>query len=84
MPPDHIMYDAFQELIPVLINNMKCADLVTCTNERLANKVSKNGIIIIDNYLSYAGIKKATDEYIMENDFKIEINKFSLNAIIYK
>ena len=50
----------------------------------LANKVSKNGIIIIDNYLSYGGIKKATDEYLSENNFKIEINKFSRNAIIYK
>ena len=52
--------------------------------KRLANKVSKNGIIIIDNYLSYAGIKKATDEYIMENNFEIKIDKYSRNAVIYK
>lgn len=51
--------------------------------EILAPKVQKNGIIIIDNYYSYKGIQKATDEYLQKNKLKVEFNRISRNAIIY-
>lgn len=51
--------------------------------EKLAPRIVKNGIIICDNYFTYPGVKKATDEYLLNKNLKVEFNKFSRNAIIY-
>ena len=32
----------------------------------------KNGVIIIDNYFNYSGIKKAADEYCEKNGYLIK------------
>tara|TARA_A100001388_G_C28755964_1_gene494965 strand:- start:125 stop:880 length:756 start_codon:yes stop_codon:yes gene_type:complete len=40
--------------------------------EVLSPKVQKNGIIIIDNYFNYTGIKKAADEYCKKKGFLIK------------
>ena len=39
--------------------------------EILSPRVQKNGIIIIDNYFNYKGIKKATDEYCAKKGYLI-------------
>ena len=51
----------------------------------LAPRVQKGGVIIVDNYYNYKGIKKATDEFI--NSFsvtkKIEKYKYLSKIVIY-
>ena len=94
LPPDHIMYDAFQQLIPILINNMKCADLVTCTNERLANKVRliNPNVLVLPNALPYGNhqyqLDKVEDERIrlfwsgsISHEKDLEILKFPIRKL---
>jgi len=40
--------------------------------EILSPRVEKNGVIIIDNYFNYSGIKKAADEYCEKNGYLIK------------
>ena len=51
--------------------------------ENLAPKVSKNGIIIVDNYFTYKGPKQATDDYLDNKKLNVKFNKLSRNATIY-
>ena len=51
--------------------------------DKLAPRIVKNGIIICDNYFTYPGVKKATDEFLLNKNLKVEFNRFSRNAIIY-
>jgi len=52
--------------------------------EVLFPKVKKKGIIIIDNYYNYKGVKKATDEFLMEKKLDIKYSKVSDRVVIYK
>ena len=40
--------------------------------EILSSRVQKNGIIIIDNYFNYSGIKKATNEYCIKKGYSVK------------
>ena len=51
--------------------------------EKLAPRIVKNGIIICDNYFTYPGVKKATDEFLLNKNLKVVFNRFSRNATIY-
>ena len=47
-------------------------------------KVKKDGIIIIDNYFNFKGVKKATDEYFKEKKLDIKYSKLISRVVIYK
>ena len=47
-------------------------------------KVIKDGIIIIDNYFNYKGVKQATDEFFKEKNLDIKYSKLSDRVVIYK
>ncbi len=47
-------------------------------------KVKKDGIIIIDNYFNFKGVKKATDEFFKEKKLDIKYSKLSSRVVIYK
>jgi len=47
-------------------------------------KVLKDGIIIIDNYFNYKGVKQATDEFFIEKKLDINYSKISDRVVIYK
>ena len=47
-------------------------------------KVIKDGIIIIDNYFNYKGVKQATDEFFIEKKLDINYSKISNRVVIYK
>lgn len=52
--------------------------------EVLFPKVKKKGIVIIDNYFNYKGVKKATDEFLIEKKLDIQYSKVSDRVVIYK
>ena len=52
--------------------------------EVLFPKVKKKGIVIIDNYFNYNGVKKATDEFLIEKKLDIKYSKVSDRVVIYK
>ena len=47
-------------------------------------KVIKDGIIIIDNYFNYKGVKQATDEFFIEKKLNIKYYKIDSRVVIYK
>ena len=63
LPAGHINYDEYQRLKPRIENNLKLADLVTVTHERLAAKCREfnDNVIVIPNALPF-GEDQFTDE----------------------
>ena len=63
LPPDHINYHDYETMKSRIEQNLKDADLVTCTNERLAAKCRNwnDNVIILPNALPY-GFNQFTDE----------------------
>jgi O-methyltransferase len=47
-------------------------------------KVKKYGIVIIDNYFNYKGVKQATDEFFIKKKLDIKYSKVSNRVVIYK
>jgi glycosyltransferase involved in cell wall biosynthesis len=55
LPTNHLNYNDYKELNPRIENNLREADLVTCTNERLASYIypfNKN-VVIIPNAIPF-------------------------------
>lgn len=63
LPPNHINYGDYLNLKPRIENNIKIADLVTCTNQRLYNRCKEfnDNVMIFPNALPY-GQEQFTDE----------------------
>lgn len=55
LPPNHILYDTYESFKPRIENNIRVADLVTCTNERLADRIYpfNNNVKIIPNAIPF-------------------------------
>ena len=55
LPVNHINYHTYQEFKPVIENNLRMADLVTCTNEVLAERIYpfNSNVQIFPNALPY-------------------------------
>ena len=51
--------------------------------ENLYPRLQKHGILIIDNYFNYQGVKKATDDYFKFNSNLLKSNRFSNRVIIH-
>ena len=52
--------------------------------EILFPRLQKNGVVIIENYLNFKGVKKAVDDYFAKKQYFIEISKITTRAIVYK
>ncbi len=64
LPPNHMNYEAYLEKKPVIENNLREADLITTTNETLAEKIypfNKN-VLIIPNALPYGHHQFTTEK----------------------
>jgi len=72
LPTNHLNYYDYQEMNPRIENNLRVADLITCTNEKLANIITNlnENIVIVPNALPY-GYHQFTDE--KSEDEKIRI-----------
>ena len=51
--------------------------------EILFPRVKKGGIIIVDNYFNYNGIKKATDEYFAKKKYLIKYFPITARAVVF-
>ena len=86
LPPNHLNYNSYVEFKPRIENNLRMADLVTCTNETLAYRIYpfNNNVKIFPNALPYGQqqftLDKREDERVRifwaggathENDIKI-------------
>ena len=72
LPPNHLNYEDYQTLTATLENNIRQADLIFCTNERILNRVqtiNKNALII-PNALPY-GIDQFTTDKIEDEKIRI-------------
>ena len=55
---------------------------VKITLETLYPRLQKGGILIVDNYLNFQGVQKATDEYFKFNSDLLSLNKLTKRMII--
>lgn len=55
LPPNHMNYQSYLNVKPVIENNIRIADIVTVTNERLADRVYplNNNVYVLPNALPY-------------------------------
>jgi glycosyltransferase involved in cell wall biosynthesis len=55
LPPNHIMYHGYETIKPIIEQNLRDADMVTCTGQRLADKISlfNSNVHIHKNALPY-------------------------------
>ena len=51
--------------------------------EKLFPKIQKGGVLIVDNYGIYKGIKKAVDEYFISQNYKIKYSFLTKRVIVY-
>jgi len=72
LPANHINYDTYVEYKPVIENNLRMADLVTCTNEILAERIYpfNNNVKIFPNALPYGEHQFTLDK---EEDERVRI-----------
>jgi len=72
LPPNHLNYQSYVEFKPVIENNLREADLVTCTNEILAERIYplNPNVEIFPNALPY-GEHQFTD--FKEEDERVRI-----------
>ncbi len=52
--------------------------------EILFPKVKRGGVIIIDNYYNFKGVKKATDEFLIGKHHDVEYSRITSRVTIYK
>ena len=72
LPESHIAFNEYSDMESRILNNLHNADLVTTTNEKLANKIypiNKN-VKIFNNALPY-GLDQFTDEKIESDEIRI-------------
>ena len=68
LPPNHLYYFNYEKLKPTIENNIRKADLVTCTNERLAERIRplNDNVKIFPNAVPYGShqfqLDKVEDE----------------------
>ena len=72
LPPNHLSYYDYLEMRGRIESNISKVDLVTCSNERIYNKVKplNNNAIIIPNALPY-GVDQFTTEKIEDEKIRI-------------
>lgn len=72
LPQSHIAYSTYQVLKTRLESNMRHADMVTCTNERIAERIYplNNNVHIIPNALPF-GVDQFTDDKIESEQIRI-------------
>tara|TARA_B100002019_G_scaffold292115_1_gene314261 strand:+ start:721 stop:1467 length:747 start_codon:yes stop_codon:yes gene_type:complete len=51
--------------------------------EKIFKKIHKGGVLIVDNYGTYMGIKKAVDEFFFDKKYKFNYSFFTRRLIIY-
>ncbi|MAM17294.1 MAG: hypothetical protein CMC10_08380 [Flavobacteriaceae bacterium] len=51
--------------------------------EKLFKKIQKGGVLILDNYGTYKGIKKAVDEFFFDKKYKLNYNFLTRRVVIY-
>ena len=74
IPANHYMYETYQKALEVIVNNLRYADIVTTTNERLADKIYQynQNVHVLPNALPY-GQDQFTDEKEIDEDGKLRI-----------
>jgi glycosyltransferase involved in cell wall biosynthesis len=72
LPLNHLMFEQYIHLKPKIIRNMYDADMVTCSTERLAEKVKKfnSNVHVFPNALPYGKDQFTNDRY---EDEKVRI-----------
>jgi glycosyltransferase involved in cell wall biosynthesis len=72
LPSNHLNYYDYQHMNAQIENNLRVADLVTCTNERLANEIRpyNSNVQIIPNAIPY-GYHQFTDDKIEDERLRI-------------
>ena len=55
LPPNHLNFSTYQKALPAIENNFRMADIVTTTNERLAEKIYpfNKSVYVLPNALPY-------------------------------
>lgn len=63
LPPGHINYETYRENKQRIEKNMRCADMVTCTHERLADKIRplNSNVHVMPNALPF-GLNQYKDD----------------------
>jgi glycosyltransferase involved in cell wall biosynthesis len=72
LPTNHLNYYDYLNMKPRIENNIRNADLVTCTNERLADKIKpfNSNVKVFSNAIPY-GFQQFTDEKIESDKIRI-------------
>jgi glycosyltransferase involved in cell wall biosynthesis len=72
LPPSHVNYPHYKNLQPRIENNIRNADLVTVTHERLAEKVRpfNENVVIMPNALPF-GQNQYTDDQVPSDKFRL-------------
>ena len=52
--------------------------------EILFPKVKRGGVVIIDNYYNFKGVKKATDDFLIGKQHDVEYSRITSRVTIYK
>ena len=51
--------------------------------EKLFPRIQKGGVLIVDNYGTYQGIKKATDEYFKSKNYKLNFSILTKRVVVF-
>jgi hypothetical protein len=72
LPPNHLNYYDYLDRKPIIENNFREADLITVTNEKLANKIKpfNSNILVIPNALPF-GYHQFTDTKVEDERVRI-------------
>lgn len=72
LPPNHISYYEYSNMAERIENNLRQADLVTCTNQRLFNRCKKfnDNVLIFENAIPY-GEHQFTEDKIESDKVRI-------------
>jgi glycosyltransferase involved in cell wall biosynthesis len=72
LPPNHLNYFDYLDRKPIIENNFREADLITVTNEKLANKIKpfNSNILVIPNALPF-GYHQFTDTKVEDERVRI-------------
>jgi processive 1,2-diacylglycerol beta-glucosyltransferase len=72
LPAGHINYDEYQQYKPRIENNLKIADLVTVTHERLADRCKQfnDNVVVIPNALPF-GHDQYNDERLPSDEMRL-------------
>jgi glycosyltransferase involved in cell wall biosynthesis len=64
LPRNHLLYDGYEQFKPRIENNLRMADMVTCTNERLAEEIRpfNHNVHIFPNAIPFGGHQFVDDK----------------------